>query len=60
MGTLVTVPNGTKIRDIFGTNLDLDVDLDLDLDLVLDYSTQPDLCRRAFQQIVSVQVEVQV
>ena len=55
---MVTDPYGTKIRDIFGTSLDLDVDLALDL--VLDYSTQPDLCRRSFQQIVPVQVEDQI
>ena len=55
-----TDENGTRIRDIFGASLDLDVDLDLYLDLVLDYSTQPDFRRRAFQQIVPVQVEDQV
>ena len=30
---LATVPNGTKLREIPGKNLDLDLDLDLDVDL---------------------------
>ena len=28
-----TVTNGTKLRGIYGKNLDLDLDLDLDVDL---------------------------
>ena len=61
---LAAVPNGTKIREIPGKNLDLDLDLDLDVDLdprrPAAGSQTGQLELLALKRMVYVQIEVQV